>query len=84
MSAFQRQIDRSVFEHLELDWKVVQEIPSMSGSALYLIIMLGVVAVVALISVPSLIRQKCHKCGARNSLEATHCIRCGVPFPRED
>lgn len=51
--------------------------------AMYLYAMLAVIAIVSLIAAPSLFRKKCHKCRARNGLDAKVCARCGEPFPEE-
>ena len=51
---------------------------------IYLFVLLGVIALVTVIAVPSLFRKKCMKCGARNPLDATECGGCGAPFTEED
>ena len=51
---------------------------------IYLFALLGVIALVTIVAVPSLFRKKCLKCGARNSLDAKECGGCGAPFPEED
>ncbi len=43
---------------------------------LYMVVMLGIIAVVGAVSVPSLLRQKCPKCGQRNLLDAKECTAC--------
>jgi len=59
----------------------------VSGEAMdktvYLAVMLGVIAVMCAVTIPSLFRKKCSECGARNSLDATACVRCKKPFPAE-
>lgn len=49
----------------------------------YLIIMVGIVFVVAVLSIPTLFMKKCPNCGKRNFLEATVCKACHTPFPDE-
>jgi ribosomal protein L40E len=53
----------------------------LSGSALYLTVMLGIIAIICAASVPSLFFKKCAKCGRRNGIEASVCKRCGALFP---
>lgn len=53
------------------------------SASLYLTLMLGVVAVMVAIVVPSLLKKKCEKCGVRNGLDATACSTCEHPFPKE-
>ena len=53
------------------------------SSGMYLAIMLGVIVLATVISLPSLLRKKCPKCGCRNWLEAAECRECGVPFPED-
>ncbi len=55
----------------------------LMSSGVYLGIMLGVIAVCTGLAIPSLFRQKCPKCGTRNSLEAKQCKRCQTPFEGE-
>jgi len=50
----------------------------------YLTVMLGVIALACVVSIPSLFRKKCRKCGARNGIEACVCIQCGAPFPEDE
>ncbi|HPC15161.1 MAG TPA: hypothetical protein P5318_05600 [Candidatus Hydrogenedentes bacterium] len=50
----------------------------------YLTVMLGVIALACVVSIPSLFRKKCRKCGARNGIEARVCIQCGAPFPEDE
>lgn len=54
------------------------------SKTLYLVLMLGIIGLVTLVSVPSLFRRKCTKCGAKNSIEARVCKSCGAPFPEDD
>ena len=54
----------------------------LSGSALYLIVMLGVIALICAAGVPSLFFKKCAKCGRRNGIEASACKQCGALFPK--
>jgi ribosomal protein L40E len=49
----------------------------------YLAIMLGVIAIVAIVAAPSLFHKKCQKCGTRNSLDARACSTCGDAFPED-
>jgi len=51
------------------------------SSTTYLAIMLGIIAVLTAVSVPSLLRKRCPKCGVKNALEAQRCKQCGFPFP---
>ena len=53
----------------------------VSGSALYLVVMLGIIALSCAASVPSLFFKKCAKCGRRNGIEASVCKHCGTAFP---
>jgi ribosomal protein L40E len=53
----------------------------MMVHAVYLAVMVGVMALVTVVCVPSLLRRRCRACGARNSLESDLCSRCGTPFP---
>ena len=54
----------------------------MSDST-YLVIMVGIIAVVALVSVPGLFRKRCPDCGTWNSLEASNCSHCPHVFPED-
>ncbi|MBX7254886.1 MAG: hypothetical protein K1Y02_00900 [Candidatus Hydrogenedentes bacterium] len=47
----------------------------------YVLVMLGVIALIGVLVVPALIRKRCAKCGARNSLDAKTCVKCDAPFP---
>ncbi len=49
----------------------------------YLAVMLGVIALIAILVIPSLFHKKCSKCGTRNSLDAKVCSGCGGPFPTD-
>lgn len=49
----------------------------------YLAVMLGVIALIAIVVIPSLFHKKCSKCGIRNSLDAKVCSGCGEPFPTD-
>ena len=53
----------------------------LSGSTVYLIVMMSIIAVICAASVPSLFFKKCAKCGKRNGIEATSCKECGTAFP---
>jgi len=53
----------------------------VSGSALYLVVMLGIIALICAASVPSLFFKKCAKCGRRNGIETSVCKHCGTAFP---
>jgi ribosomal protein L40E len=50
---------------------------------LYLVIMVGIIALVTAVSVPSLFLKKCPHCGKRNGLEARICRACGADLPEE-
>lgn len=52
--------------------------------AIYLTVMLGAIALACVISIPSLFRKKCAKCGARNGIEARVCVQCGEAFPDDE
>ena len=52
--------------------------------SVYLAIMLGVIAVMCAVTIPSLFRKKCSECGARNSLDAKECAKCKAPFRDDD
>ena len=54
----------------------------MPGIA-YLAVMLGVIALIAILVIPSLFLKKCSKCGIRNSLDARICSSCGERFPED-
>jgi len=54
------------------------------SAAVYLAVMLGVIAVVTAVSVPSLFWKKCPRCGARNGLDNQTCKRCDAAFPEEN
>lgn len=51
------------------------------NSPVYLIVMLGVIAAITVVVLPSLIRKKCSVCGARNTLDAKTCAKCNAQFP---
>lgn len=51
---------------------------------LYLAVMVGVIALMCAVTIPSLFRKKCSECGARNSLDAKECARCKAPFRDDD
>lgn len=53
------------------------------STGLYVALMLGIMAVVLMVTVPSLLWKKCEKCGDRNGLDATECRACEHPFPKE-
>lgn len=55
----------------------------MLGNTLFLVVMLGVIAVAVAVSVPALFTKRCPQCGARNGLEATECSKCHAVFPKE-
>ena len=48
---------------------------------LYLAVMVGIIALVSAISVPSLFSKRCPQCGKRNALDAHACKACGHSFP---
>lgn len=43
--------------------------------------MLGLVALVSIVTLPGLLAKKCAECGVRNGLDATACKGCAHPFP---
>lgn len=51
---------------------------------MYVIIMLGLMALVGVACVPALLRKNCPACGARNRLDAVLCSKCRAPFSDED
>ena len=53
----------------------------LSGDVIYLMVMMGIIALICAASVPSLFFKKCAKCGRRNGIEAPVCKQCGTPFP---
>lgn len=50
----------------------------------YLVMMTGIIAVVTLVSVPSLFARKCPGCGKRNRVDAPRCRGCGAELPPDD
>ena len=56
-------------------WRSAWECVGMT-TGLYLAIMLGVIALCVIVTLPSLLRHKCRKCGTRNDLEARQCSHC--------
>ena len=50
----------------------------------YVLVMLGIVALIGVLVVPALIRKRCTKCGKRNSLDAESCAKCKAPFPDDE
>jgi len=54
------------------------------SDGLYVVVMLSVVLIVGITCVPSMFRQDCPECGARNPLDAKRCVACGKPLPRPD
>jgi ribosomal protein L40E len=52
----------------------------MSGVT-YVVVMLSIMAYVTVIVVPSLLRRRCRKCGARSAMDAPRCRKCGEAFP---
>ena len=50
------------------------------SSGLYLLLMLGTIAVLVIIIVPALTLKKCGSCGSQNILDAEMCRKCGHPF----
>ena len=53
-------------------------------STVYLVIMVGVIALATAVSVPSLFWKKCPKCGRRNSLDARTCKHCNAALPDDE
>ena len=51
------------------------------SSTIYLVIMVGIIALVTAVSVPSLFWKKCPACGKHNHLDAETCKACGAEFP---
>jgi len=49
----------------------------------YVLVMLGIIALIGVLVVPALIRKRCMKCGERNTLDAESCVKCKAPFPNE-
>lgn len=54
------------------------------STEVYLWVMVGIIAVVTCISVPSLFWKKCPQCGKRNGLDATVCKACGADYPEDE
>lgn len=52
----------------------------MSSTA-YLIVMVGVIAVVAAVATPALILKRCPQCGRHALVDTAACGRCGYRFP---
>ncbi len=50
----------------------------------YLVVMTGIIAVVTLVSVPSLFARNCPGCGKRNRVDARRCRACGAELPPDD
>ncbi len=50
----------------------------------YVLVMLGIVALIGVLVVPALIRKRCTKCGERNPLDAESCAKCNAPFPDDE
>jgi len=46
--------------------------------------MVGIIALVTLISVPSLFVKRCPKCGRRNFLDVRACKYCGAVFQENE
>lgn len=51
---------------------------------IYLGVMLAIIALVTAVSVPSLFRKRCPRCGAKNSLDAKTCKKCTAVFPEDE
>jgi hypothetical protein len=52
----------------------------MSSTA-YLIVMVGIIAVVAAVATPALILKRCARCGRFALVDTPECRRCGQQFP---
>ena len=53
-------------------------------TTIYLLVMVGIIAVVTAVSVPSLFFRKCPACGKRNAVDADRCRACSAALPQED
>lgn len=51
------------------------------SSTLYLLLMVGIIAVVAAVVTPALILKRCAHCHARALIDTPRCRRCGQDFP---
>ncbi len=47
------------------------------SDGLYLVVMLGIVALSVAVIVPAVFLKRCGECGARNGLDAQACRSCG-------
>ena len=54
------------------------------STEVYLWVMVGIIALVTFISVPSLFLKKCPSCSRRNGLDAKICKACGAAFPEDE
>ena len=72
-------LTRLQFAHYNLSGiiLVTKECDALS-TTMYLVIMLFVIAISALVVVPSLFLRRCSACKKRNSVEAKTCIHCGA------
>lgn len=52
------------------------------SDGLYLTLMLGALAVLIAILVPTMFFVRCSGCGARNGLDASVCRKCGAEMPQ--
>lgn len=53
------------------------------NTTVYLVVMVGVIALISAILLPALFWKKCAECGSRSIVDATSCKRCGCEFPEE-
>lgn len=51
---------------------------------MYLVVMVGVIALTALVALPALMFKRCPGCGKINLVDARVCRTCGHVFPEED
>lgn len=53
------------------------------SSALYVVIMLGIMALISAVTLPAMLWKKCPNCRKRNDLDAEQCTECETPFPKD-
>lgn len=56
---------------------------AVTTEQMYLVVMVGIIAVISAIAIPSLFFKKCPQCGRRNRLDANTCAACGAALPEE-
>ena len=49
----------------------------------YLLIMVGIIAVVLVVTVPAMFVPKCVQCGKRNEIDTAVCTQCGADLSPE-